>query len=53
MFTGDSIKAELEPIILGLRESLQKRLRFITHQSLSAIEKSAQTSSAKEEPQDA
>jgi len=39
MFTGDSVKADLEPIILGLSPGLQKRLRFITHRSLSAIEK--------------
>ena len=34
MFTGDCIKAKLKPIIFGLRESLQKRLRFITHQKV-------------------
>ena len=43
MYTGDSMKAELEKIIFGLRASLQKRLRFITHESLAAIEKRAAT----------
>ncbi len=31
MFTGDSVKNEVERSIRNLRPSLQKRLRFITH----------------------
>lgn len=38
MFTGDSIKTDVEGIIRGLRPALQKRLRFITHLNLDSIE---------------
>ncbi|KAA0195993.1 hypothetical protein HAZT_HAZT000789 [Hyalella azteca] len=38
MFTGDSIKPDLEGIIRGLRPDLQRRLRFITHLNLSNIQ---------------
>lgn len=38
MFTGDSIKNDLEGIIRGLRPALQRRLRFITHLNLDSIE---------------
>lgn len=38
MFTGDSIKPDLEGIIRGLRPDLQRRLRFITHLNLSTIQ---------------
>ncbi|KAK7070434.1 Mediator of RNA polymerase II transcription subunit 23 [Halocaridina rubra] len=38
MFTGDSIKTDVEGIIRGLRPALQRRLRFITHLNLDAIE---------------
>ena len=31
MFTGDSVKNEVETIIRNLRPQLQLRLRFITH----------------------
>lgn len=38
MFTGDSIKTDVEGIIRGLRPALQRRLRFITHLNLDSIE---------------
>lgn len=38
MFTGDFIKSEVEAIIRGLRPTLQRRLRFITHLNLDSIE---------------
>lgn len=38
MFTGDSIKTDVEGIIRSLRPALQKRLRFITHLNLDSIE---------------
>ncbi|KAF2353316.1 Mediator complex subunit Med23 [Trinorchestia longiramus] len=38
MFTGDSIKPDLEGIIRGLRPDFQRRLRFITHLNLSNIQ---------------
>ncbi|KAK4327235.1 hypothetical protein Pmani_002291 [Petrolisthes manimaculis] len=41
MFTGDFIKTDVEAIIRGLRPTLQRRLRFITHLNLDAIENSA------------
>lgn len=34
MFTGDSVKNEVETIIRKLRPQLQVRLRFITHLNL-------------------
>lgn len=41
MFTGDSIKTDVEGIIRGLRPALQRRLRFITHLNLDSIENTA------------
>ncbi|XP_037789098.1 mediator of RNA polymerase II transcription subunit 23-like isoform X2 [Penaeus monodon] len=38
MFTGDSIKTDVEGIIRSLRPALQRRLRFITHLNLDSIE---------------
>lgn len=34
MFTGDSVKNEVEAVIRKLRPQLQVRLRFITHLNL-------------------
>lgn len=42
MFTGDSIKSDLEGIIRGLRPDLQRRLRFITHLNLNTIQQQQQ-----------
>ena len=41
MFTGDSIKPDVEGIIRKLRPDLQRRLRFITHLNLSTIQVSS------------
>lgn len=41
MFTGDSIKTDVEGVIRGLRPALQRRLRFITHLNLDSIENAA------------
>ena len=38
MFTGDSIKTDIEGIIRQLRPQLQLRLRFITHLNPETIE---------------
>ncbi|CAL4093075.1 unnamed protein product, partial [Meganyctiphanes norvegica] len=38
MFTGDSIKTEVEGIIKGFRLALQKRLRFITHLNIESTD---------------
>jgi mediator of RNA polymerase II transcription subunit 23 len=37
MFTGDSVKNEVEPIIRNLRPQLQLRLRFITHLNVDEV----------------
>lgn len=46
MFTGDSIKPDLEGIIRGLRPDLQRRLRFITHLNLNNIQSSVSGTAA-------
>ncbi|RXG52381.1 Mediator of RNA polymerase II transcription subunit 23 [Armadillidium vulgare] len=38
MFTGDTIKNDIEDLIKSLRPSLKLRLRFITHSSIEDIE---------------
>ena len=38
MFTGDSIKTDLEGIIRGLRPDLQRRLRFVSHLNVTTIQ---------------
>ena len=44
MFTGDSVKAEVEHIIRNLRPELQLRLRFITHLNVSGSQQNFETS---------
>ncbi|XP_063877362.1 mediator of RNA polymerase II transcription subunit 23-like [Scylla paramamosain] len=46
MFTGDSIKTDVEGIIRSLRPALQRRLRFITHLNLDSIENNANNNSS-------
>lgn len=36
MFTGDSVKADVDHVIRNLRPDLQLRLRFITHLNVGA-----------------
>uniref|UniRef100_A0A3P9PB18 Mediator of RNA polymerase II transcription subunit 23 n=1 Tax=Poecilia reticulata TaxID=8081 RepID=A0A3P9PB18_POERE len=46
MYTGDSVKEQVEKIIMTLRPAMKLRLRFITHSSIIETSSSAATASS-------
>uniref|UniRef100_A0A8C5NER4 Mediator of RNA polymerase II transcription subunit 23 n=1 Tax=Gouania willdenowi TaxID=441366 RepID=A0A8C5NER4_GOUWI len=50
MYTGDSVKDQVEKIIMSLRQAMKLRLRFITHSSLTDTSFSAAAAAAAAPP---